>query len=173
MHNYLWTPKMLKTLTVLKMIFIWSWQQNKFELDGLNTTMTMSSFSFWQWRHFDLDNRIFLTLTTARPQSWHHTESDNDTILILKKVLTLKMAPLWPWKYLSDLATSACCSSSTTSGKQLIISRWISTDVIVRISSILDVNSCQMKAKYTCIICLKKILHFALLPALSTISIRH
>ena len=45
--------------------------------------------------------------------------------------------------YLSEVATWLCSESSTTSGRQVIISLWMSSDTIVIISNILSANSCK------------------------------
>ena len=45
--------------------------------------------------------------------------------------------------YLSEVATWLCSESSITSGRQVIISLWMSSDTIVIISNILSANSCK------------------------------
>ena len=45
--------------------------------------------------------------------------------------------------YLSEVATWLSSESSTTSGRQVIISLWMSSDTIVIISNILSANSCK------------------------------
>ena len=52
----------------------------------------------------------------------------------------------WAYYYyfhLTEVATWLCSESSTTSGRQVIISLWMSSDTIVIISNILSANSCK------------------------------